>query len=282
MLTFASVGDFNAQMADMAYAGQLDAESGFTSGFEQAVIDDARIQNGASPQGNWGPYLVEDPLFQSVVNQDGRVRVAGKVWQVGIDNVYAAAATSTLPAPSRMADGDASNARVASTSAETYGIERASPAGSARMAGSDQNTFYFDSNNRRMRGRSWNTGWFLYQSAGAETVSERRKTFFGIAWWPNVAADQLTVTGKYASIECTPGVMAPAPGLPAQANLNLVGSNSKKQVRRFRFTIGGYNSQTKKFTAARKIGSSTDMTHTIKVGTVNGSVKSATSVACAG
>ena len=194
-LEFKSMDQFNA-FADYLIVNQepsaLDAVEAQLYGFQSLRTETDRLLASATDETATelpGPLrIVEDPVFESLLNRDGEIQIADSVYKITRKHVYSVAAHATAPLlsiPLRAvySGGDSDDSHLLDGQVNVFEVERllsVAPAagGSTATLGAGDCSEYFPNQGRynyRLRGGSWINNWGIYRSFGSELESQKKK-----------------------------------------------------------------------------------------------------------
>ena len=161
--------------------------------------------------------IVEDPVFETLLNQDGIIQIADTVYQVTREYVYSTHIDDALiPGKKtrlRSAEYLENQVTLSSTAPLVkYEIDRvtdvlANPGKNMGVMGRGECWVYWgeaDGLSRkrkydyRMKGSIWINNWGIYRSAGTELESQKkRRKWYGR--WRHHSATEIELTGNYAT-----------------------------------------------------------------------------------
>jgi hypothetical protein len=208
---FKDFDDFGEYISGIAHADSLSIDylpspPGFLSLLEDteqlmlSLEDESEAdQSGLEALDMYEIEIVEDPYFASVLNKDGEIQIGDDVFKITRNYAYrvSVADAGFLKSVSLRQPDHSALLELQDGSFEVHEIER-----SARIYGALESGKTMGSSTckrdfvrkRRLSGKSWVTDYWLYASAGTESVSERKA---GIRGWVNNRIERVAFTATY-------------------------------------------------------------------------------------
>ena len=202
---------FGKYLAEIAHADSLSLQHppsphGFRSlleATEQLMLeaeDSPRTSQTASKVFDVSEFeIVEDPYFASVLNEDGEIQVGGDLFKFTRNYAYRTSVVDAILLKSialRQSDYTAS-LEPQYGRFETQKIERSiytsDVSGMSKTMVSSSCKLDF-AKGRRLTGKSWVTDYWVYASAGAKSVSQRRAGIWG---WVSNRVNRVSLSTRY-------------------------------------------------------------------------------------
>ncbi len=221
ILYFATKSDFNA-IADYLIENQDDDD---LDGFElelppfrslRTEFDDLIDQFRDSDNGNLEiDRIVEDPVFETLLNHEGMMQIADTIYQVTREYVYSSHIDNVQilrkDVPKRSGGYSGNDVILSSTvPLVKYKIDRvtetpANPAKNMDTMGRGECYVFFNvprwtEYKYRMKGSIWINNWGIYRSAGTELESQKIKRRW-FRRWRHHKVNRIQISGKFSSRE---------------------------------------------------------------------------------
>lgn len=215
MLYFATKSDFY-EMADYLIENQDDDLDGFElelSPFRslRTEFDDLIDQFRDSDNGNLEiDRIVEDPVFETLLNHEGMMRIADTIYQVTREYVYSSHIDNVQilrKDVQKQSGGYSGNDVILSSTVPLikYKIDRAADTPAKNMDTKGRGECYvvfevpdWTKYRYRMKGSIWINHWGVYRSAGTELESQKIKRT-GLRRWRHHKVNRLEISGVFSS-----------------------------------------------------------------------------------
>ncbi|MCY3629445.1 MAG: hypothetical protein OXI05_06720 [Bacteroidota bacterium] len=196
------------------FEAKLSPFSSLSTGFDE-LINQSQHSDDDSLEVD---RIVEDPVFETLLNRQGMIRIADTIYQVTRDYVYSAHIDHALILGKAGLDMDQSVLRGNQVTLSStiplvkYKVDRivdvqANPGKNMDVMGRGECYVFFsggkssDKYRYRMKGSIWINNWGIYRSAGTELESQKKKKRGLFRRWKHHRVSRIEIDGTFSSRE---------------------------------------------------------------------------------
>ena len=197
----------------------LDGVEARLHGFQSLRTETDRLLESVTDESDTefpGPLrVVEDPVFESLLNRDGEIQIADSVYKITRHHVYSVAEHATalllsIPLRSVYNGGDSDGSHLFDGQVNVFEVERllaAAPAagGSVATLGAGDCSDYFPVQGKkysyRLKAGSWVNNWGFYRSFGSGVESQKKKKKGRFRRWKHHRIARIEIDATFSYVE---------------------------------------------------------------------------------